>query len=93
MAGDDGNERVTLALLGERMDQALKRLDRIEANQERQLAAQAQANTNYTACSTTQAERWKQHEQEHGAMSRKAWAADIVGPVLAVLAGWLKVGP
>lgn len=92
-AGDDGNGRVTMALLGERMDQVLRRLDRIESNQERQLTAQSLASTNYTACHTQQEERWKQHEQEHEALGRKAWAADVIGPLLAGVAAWLAGNP
>lgn len=90
---DNGNGRITMAILGERMDQVLKRLDTQDQKLDRIDARLATAQSNYDVCHTQQGERWKQHEEEHQTMGRKSWAADIIGPVLAAIVAWWAKAP
>lgn len=91
MSQDNG--RVTMAVLGERLDQVLRRLDKIDETQQRIVDAQVVAATNYTACHTMQEQRWSQHKDEHADINVKRWAADIIGPAIAALLVWLGKTP
>lgn len=93
MTQDNGNGRITMAILGERMDQMLRRMERVEGKVDTVIEKQSTAQSNYDVCSTRQAERWTQHGQDHQALARKHWAADIVGPAIAALVGWLAKAP
>ena len=76
MANDSSNQRVTMAILGEKMDNM--QVDVSEIKKDTKL------NTEERIASK---ERWKQHEKEHASLNTKKWAGDIGAGIVASIPG------
>lgn len=85
MTQDNGNGRVTMAVLGEQMKQAQATLDKMDSRLERIETSQAQAASRCDKCETRQDDRWQAHAEVHRDLNAKKWAGDVAGWVLGVL--------
>ena len=76
MAGTgNGNQRVTNAILGVKLDHVIEGQEEIKAGM--------QLNTEARIAST---ERWTQHDKEHSSLRAKSWAGDIGAAITGAVA-------
>ena len=73
---NNSNQRVTMAILGEKMDNMQADVSEIKKD--------TKLNTEERIASK---ERWKQHDKEHASLTRKSWAGDIGAAVAGAVAG------
>ena len=72
----NSNQRVTMAVLGEKMDYMQADVSEIKKD--------AKLNTEERIAST---ERWKAHDKEHSALNAKKWAGDVGAAIAGAVGG------
>ena len=72
----NSNQRVTMAILGEKMDNMQADVSDIKKDTKK--------NTEERIAST---ERWRAHEKEHGSLNTKKWAGDIGAAIAGAVGG------
>lgn len=97
MTQDNGNGRVTMAILGEQMHQVLAMQQKMDTRLERIETSQTQAASRCDKCETRQDQRWEAHGKAHETADTKRtqgdWIAYGLGLIAAVLGIAIKPGP
>ena len=83
----------TIAVLGQRMDEMLRRQDRMESKVDRIAENLQQISLDHTKCAAIQETRWKQHDEEHRDLNVKKWAGDVAAALAAALVGIFVKSP
>ena len=94
MATDDGNGRVTLAVLNTNVLHLTRAVDLLKAEVCKRADDQETRLRGVEAWKTTSEERWKQHERDHVELDVKKWLGDAIALVTAAAIGvFVKPGP
>ena len=73
MTQNSGNQRVTMAILGEKMDNMQADVSEIKTD--------TKLNTEERIASK---ERWKAHDKEHSSIKAKSWVGDIGAAIAGI---------
>lgn len=83
MAAQEGEQRVTLALLAQKLDQALERLDRIDKKQDEAAKTQIEQALKLVTLDTTVCTQGKEIEK----LRERDSAGNIITGAMAIVAG------
>ena len=94
MAQDDGNGRVTMAVLNNNVLHLTNEVKALREDVCRQQVDHENRLREVEAWSTTSRERWTQHERDHTDLNLKKWAGDLLALITAAAIGvFVKPAP